>query len=80
MKKETTKVENKEITFLKGLYTDFKNTMTSVFGDAEEVFKKHKLLIILAFFAFLLYRNKQFTIEQFVKKLEERIKEKEYGE
>lgn len=66
--------QKKEIQFLKGLYGDFKATMSEVFGDAEDVFRKHKLLVIIAFIGFLLYRNKQFSIEQFVNKLEDKLK------
>lgn len=67
--------KNKEITFLKNLYTDFKETFGAVFGDAEEFAKQHKVLLIIAFIGFLLYRNKVFSINGFVKRLEERIKE-----
>jgi len=75
------KVEaNHEVMFLKQLYTDFKSTLTSVFGDAENVVSKHKILVIVAFIAFLLYRNKQFTIEQFVQRLEGKLKKDELGE
>ncbi len=66
--------KQKEIKFLKGLYGDFKGTMGEVFGDAEGVWSKHKLVVIGAFVLFLLYRNKQFTISQFVEKLEGRLK------
>jgi hypothetical protein len=64
----------KEVGFLKNLYADFKETFSTVLGDGEEVWKKHKLLVILAFLGFLYYRNKQFTIGDFVKKLEDKIK------
>jgi hypothetical protein len=73
MPKAKTAEKAKEVKFLKELYGDFKTTMGEVFGDAESIFKKHKLLVIIAFIGFLLYRNKQFTIEQFVNKLEEKL-------
>jgi len=81
IKKTTKKVveKNHEVLFLKKLYVDFKETLASVFGDAENVVTKHKLLLIIAFIAFLLYRNKQFTIEQFVKRLEGKLKESDLG-
>jgi len=76
VKEETTVTteKKKEIQFMKNLYGDFKGTMGEVFGDAKETWFKHKVLIIIAFVAFLIYRNKFFSIEGFVKKLEERLK------
>jgi len=68
------KEKNKEIAFLKKLYEDFKETMGAVLGDGKEFVFKHKVLIAVAFIAFLIFRNKQFSIEQFVRKLEERLK------
>jgi len=77
MKKLMKNLSNKkEIHFLKNLYEDFKETMGETLGDAGDTFKKHKLLIIVAFLAFLYYRNKQFSIGQFVQKLEDRIRGK----
>lgn len=58
---------------LKGVYEDFKGTMSAIVGDFEEVIGKHKFLLVITFLAFLLYRNKQFTVDQFVKSLEKRI-------
>lgn len=64
----------KEVKFLKSLYTDFNDTLETALGDAGKTVKKHPVLVIGAFLLFLLWRNKSFTIENFVKKLEERIK------
>ncbi len=63
-----------EINNLKKMYGDFKDTMTEVFGDTGKFVLQHKFLIGIGFIAFLLYRNKQFTIGQFVSKLENRLK------
>ena len=75
-KGETTEIKekNKEIEFMKKLYGDFKDTMGVVLGDTKEFVFKHKILIAIAFIAFLIFRNKQFSIAQFVRKLEERLK------
>ena len=66
--KATTKKEA-----LKSVYDDFKSTMSAIVGDFEETIGKHKFLLIISFLAFLLYRNKQLTVDQFVKKLEKRL-------
>lgn len=58
---------------LKTIYDDFKTTMKAVVGDFESVIAKHKFLLIISFLAFLLYRNKQLTVEQFVKSLEKKL-------
>jgi hypothetical protein len=72
-KKSPAEAKQKEIQFLKGLYGDFKTTMTEVLGDSGEFIMKHKVLLILAFLAFLLYRNKMFSIQRFVDELEKRL-------
>jgi len=72
--KEKAKAKNENVKFLRGLYQDFRDTMGDAFGDAGSVWKKNKLVIIIAFVAFLLYKNKQFSIEQFVKRLEDKVK------
>lgn len=72
--KVTPKKFGQDMNNLKEMYGDFKETMTEVLGDAGKFILAHKFLIALAFIAFLLYRNKQFTIAQFVKKLEDRLK------
>ena len=66
--------------FLKDMYEDFKSTMKVVLGDFEETIGKHKLLLIFSFLAFLLYRNKQFTVDQFVQKLEKKLLDSEQSE
>lgn len=66
--------QSEDVQSMKRFYNDFKEVTGEVFGDAEATFKKHKLLLILAFLGFLYYRNKQFSIAQFVEKLEKSIK------
>lgn len=67
--------KKKDIAFMTGLYQDFKKTFKEVLGDAGEVWEKHKLLIIIAFIAFLIYRNRALSIKNALKELEERLKE-----
>ena len=70
--RKTTK--RSEVKFLKNLYEDFKETFGEVFGDAGDLWGRHKLLVIVAFLGFLYYRNKQFSIAEFVEKIENKIK------
>lgn len=63
-----------EVKLLQNLYGDFNKTLTDIVGDTGKTLKKHKVLVLLAFLGFLYFRNKQFSIAEFVKKLEERIK------
>lgn len=78
MAKEKEYKKQKEAKLLQNLYKDFKGTLGEALGDAGETFKKHKVLVIIAFLVFLLYRNKQLSISNFVKKIENAIKGKEY--
>lgn len=64
-----------KIKFIKDIYSDFKETLTEVLGDTGQFLIKHKVLLFIAFIAYLIYINKQFSIERFVNKLEERLKE-----
>ena len=68
------KTLSEDVQSMKKFYREFKDVTGEVFGDAGETLKKHKLLLMLAFLGFLYYRNKQFSIAQFVEKLEKRIK------
>lgn len=62
-----------EIQFMQNLYGDFKKTFGEVFKDSKDTWSKHKVLIMLAFLAFLLFRNRTYTIDGFVKKLQDTI-------
>ncbi len=58
---------------LQGIYEDFRTTMKAVVGDFESTIGKHKILLIISFLVFLAYRNKQLTVDQFVKSLEKKL-------
>lgn len=61
------------------LYKDFKEVSSEVFSDGGEFVKNHKSLLIIGFVAYLIFIRREWSIGNFVKKLEDRIKGDEFG-
>jgi hypothetical protein len=72
-KKSTVDTSKENINQLKEMYADFRDTLGEIVGDTGDFAKKHKFLIILGFLFYLWNRNRTFTIDGFVKKLEDKL-------
>ena len=72
-KEEKTEEKVKKVSQLKTVYDDFKVTMGAIFGDFEETIGKHKFLLLLSFLAFLFYKNRELTVDHFVKRVEKKL-------
>lgn len=72
-----TKAEKTHINELRDMYSDFKETLSEIVGDTGDFAKKHTFLIVIAFLLYLWNRNRTFTIEGFVKKLEDKLSREE---
>ena len=80
-KEKTKKVTEKVITEkqesrnqLKEMYQDFSETIGEMLGDTGDFVKKHRLIILIWFVAFLWYRKQTFSIGKFIQDFEDRIK------
>lgn len=73
VKVEEPKEVSENINEMRGMYDDFKETLSAVVGDSGDFAKKHKWMFIIGFLLFLWNRNRTFTIDGFVKKLEDNL-------